>query len=209
MRGGAACGRPGRRRDRLCPGRRKRGIVRRRRVRCRRLRGRRRRRGGRRRRRAVVAEVAVVAVHDGSSRSGTCREREVEHLVVPQRRRHVLVPDRHRERRAGDRLAVHVEHRDLALRVAHPDDGRELARVAVEPGVGVVLGRARSCRRSGGCRRRSRRPCRSAAFCCSTSFTFQATPCESDALRLRLAPARVVSTLPLGRITFVIAIGFA
>ena len=32
-------------------------------------------------------------------------------------------------------LAVHVEHRDLSLRIAHPDDRGELTRVAVEPRV--------------------------------------------------------------------------
>jgi hypothetical protein len=37
---------------------------------------------------------------------------------------------------------MNVEHRDLALWIAHPDDGAELPGVPVEPGVSVILGRA-------------------------------------------------------------------
>ena len=112
-------------------------------------RGRRGRRGRRRVRRD--GEVAPVALAGTARRPGrrsgvrNCRAGRPFSAAL-----HVEVPDRHRERRAGDRLAVHVEHRDLAARVAHPDDGREVARVAVEPGVGVIGRSCRSCRRSDG-----------------------------------------------------------
>ena len=55
-------------------------------------------------RRVVRAEAAVVALRQRPPGRVLVRRRELEHLVVPERRGHVLVPDRHRERRARDRL---------------------------------------------------------------------------------------------------------
>ena len=55
-------------------------------------------------------------------------------------RLHDVLPDERRVRAAED-LAVRGgrHHRDLAHRIAHPDSGRPLGRVAEEEGVGVVL----------------------------------------------------------------------
>ena len=55
---------------------------------------------------------------------------------------HVGAPDRGRDVAAERRVAVQVGEGDLALGVAHPDAGREVGRVAAEPGVLVVVGGA-------------------------------------------------------------------
>ena len=138
----------------------------------------------------VVAEAAVVAARDRAPCRVLVRKREREHLVMPERSRHVLVPDRDGERRAGDRLAVHVEHRDLALRIAHPDDGRELPRVAVEPGVGVILGRPRLARvRMDAVARAGAGPVQRVLLQHVVDLPRDAL--RERALRLRLAPAGV------------------
>ena len=55
---------------------------------------------------------------------------------------HEEAPDRGWEGAACDGDAVHARHRDLGLRVADPDRGRQRRRDPAEPGVGVVLRRA-------------------------------------------------------------------
>ena len=56
---------------------------------------------------------------------------------------HEALPDQRREGAAGDRVAVVLgQHRRQLVRVADPDRRDELRRVADEPGVAVVLGRA-------------------------------------------------------------------
>ncbi len=110
-------------------------------------RGRRRRRRGRRggRARRLVDDVVLAPLERLPDRIGL-RQREVLRRRVPRRLLHEPPPDLGREAAAGDRDPVHVLHRDLALRVADPDRRLEVRQVAAEPGVGVVVGRARLAR---------------------------------------------------------------
>ncbi len=72
-----------------------------------------------------------------------------------QRLGHEVVPDDRREGAALDRLAVEqVRHGHELVGIADPHRGGDVRRPADEPGVAVVLGRARSCRP----RRRRRSP---------------------------------------------------
>ena len=93
---------------------------------------------GARRRRAPVAPGRP-RMPDGLGE----RLREVAHRSRPDRLVHEELPDRGGERPARDRDPVHVLHRDLRLRIADPDRGRERRRDPVEPRVRVILGRAR------------------------------------------------------------------
>ena len=70
------------------------------------------------------------------------RLREVDDRRAFERRRHEPAPDLRGEAPARDGDAMHVQHRDLATRVAHPDSGREARRVADEPRVRVLVRRA-------------------------------------------------------------------
>ena len=95
----------------------------------------------------VVAERArVLAALEVGPLRPVLRLGEVDRVELADRGAHEAAPDLRREGAARDRDAVHVRHRDLPARVADPDGRRELRRVAAEPRVGVVLGRARSCR---------------------------------------------------------------
>ncbi len=82
----------------------------------------------------------------GSSHSSGARR--------PESARHVPPPDVRREAAPGDRDAVDRLHRDLPLRIADPDDGRQVRGEAGEPGVGVIVGRPGLARR----RSNERRP---------------------------------------------------
>ena len=73
--------------------------------------------------------------------------REVLHGHVRERLAHEVAPDRGRDRPPEDgRVALDELHRHLSVRIAHPDTGDELRRVAAEPRVLVVLRRARLAR---------------------------------------------------------------
>ena len=127
---------------------------------------------------AVVPGASVVAPSGGLSLPRAvavlAEERlRVERLLgrreVPQKlplaARHVVAPDLRRERAAGDVGAVVEAVIACGLGVADPDRGREARREADEPGVGEVVGRARSCRPPGSrsapwCRCRSGRSAR-------------------------------------------------
>src|SRR5207249_3264202 len=93
---------------------------------------------------AVVEQQAPAADDDLARRPGGYRRRrEALRLEVEQARRdgllHEALPDQRRERPAGDRLAVELAlHRDQPPRIADPNRGHELRRVADEPGVAVV-----------------------------------------------------------------------
>ena len=96
----------------------------------------------------------------GGAGTRSCRRRR----RYGERLLHERLPDQRRVRAALDRLAVVLgQHRPQLVRVADPDRGHEVGRVADEPGVAVVLGRAGLAgdRRSRGaappCRSRTRR----------------------------------------------------
>ena len=76
------------------------------------------------------------------------------------------------------------------LRIADPDRRLELRHVAGEPGVRVVVGRARSCRRPAG-RSTRRRRCRPSTFVLEDLRHLVGDAVGDHALALRRAPARV------------------
>src|SRR5205823_7125669 len=99
----------------------------------------------RRRRRAVRADGVLPARERVPSRQDR-RHPEIDRARLPDRREHERLPDRRREGGAGNRDPVHVQHRDLAARIADPNRRFEVRRIAAEPGVGVAVRCARLAR---------------------------------------------------------------
>src|ERR671937_905690 len=85
---------------------------------------------------------AVLTLRPRLPDDGVQRGAPVERRFVRKCRLHEEAPDRRGEGAAGDGDPVHVLHRDLALGVADPNRRLQLRRVAREPGIGVVVGRA-------------------------------------------------------------------